>query len=221
VPTRMAEPAPIAEPRWVTRVVVSLCALAVSWVVAVQRPLPEPELRLTRWVNGAPDVAATVLWPVMQLGSLLGPFLAGVVLLVARRPRRAAIAVVSGVGAWYAAKLVKSIVERGRPLAYLPDVDVREGAGTGLGYVSGHTAVAFALAFALSPVLPRWARYVAVGVAALVGVARIVYGVHLPADVVGGAALGVLVATAVEAAARAPAALRRRHEVSQRATSTM
>jgi membrane-associated phospholipid phosphatase len=42
-------------------------------------------------------------------------------------------------------------------------------------------------------VLPsRW-RPVPVVVAALVGIARIVHGVHLPADVVGGWAFGTLV----------------------------
>jgi glycosyltransferase 2 family protein len=56
--------------------------------------------------------------------------------------------------------------------------------------VSGHSAVAVALATVASPFLGRRARRVAWTLAALVCVARIYVGSHLPFDVVGGAALG-------------------------------
>jgi undecaprenyl-diphosphatase len=87
---------------------------------------------------------------------------------------------------------VKGIVERGRPLAYIPDIVVREGDGTGLGYISGHSAVAASAAIMAMVTLPRRWRPVAVVVAVLVGIGRIVHGVHLVADVVGGWSLGVL-----------------------------
>jgi membrane-associated phospholipid phosphatase len=98
---------------------------------------------------------------------------------------------------------VKEIVERGRPLEYLPEINVREGSGTGLGFVSGHCAVAFATATALMWVLPRWARVVAYVLASLVGIARIIYGLHLPADVVRGACAGIMTACVVELLLRA------------------
>jgi glycosyltransferase 2 family protein len=60
----------------------------------------------------------------------------------------------------------------------------------GLGYVSGHSAVAVSLATVASPFLGRRARRVAWTLAALVCVARIYVGSHLPFDVLGGAALG-------------------------------
>jgi membrane-associated phospholipid phosphatase len=55
--------------------------------------------------------------------------------------------------------------------------------------------------------LPRRWRPLAAIVAGLVGVARIVHGVHLPADVVGGWSFGVLISLATLAvgdAARRP-----------------
>ena len=100
--------------------------------------------------------------------------------------------------AWFLAKFVKHLVERGRPLAYLPDINVREGNGGGLGFVSGHTAVAFAVATALLPILPPKGRVVAYALATLVGLARIVYGVHLVVDVIGGAALGIMCGCVVD-----------------------
>jgi undecaprenyl-diphosphatase len=72
--------------------------------------------------------------------------------------------------------------------------------------VSGHAAVAAATGVVVVAVLPRRWRPLAVGVALVVGVARIVHGVHLPADVVGGWSLGALVGlAAVELADRVKA----------------
>jgi undecaprenyl-diphosphatase len=82
-----------------------------------------------------------------------------------------------------------------------------------LGFVSGHTTVAFAVATALLPVLPLRGRVIAYALATVVGIARIVYGEHFPLDVVGGAALGImcgcvvdLVMLAVPSRAREPVA---------------
>ena len=103
-----------------------------------------------------------------------------------------AAVVITGLVTWFAAKGVKQLVERGRPLAYLRDVVVREGDGSGLGFISGHSAVAASAAIMAMVVIPRRWRPVAAAIAGLVGVARIVHGVHLPADVVGGWSVGVL-----------------------------
>jgi sugar phosphate isomerase/epimerase len=48
------------------------------------------------------------------------------------------------------------------------------------------------------PVLPRWGRVVAYALATLVGITRVVYGAHLPLDVVGGACLGIAVGCVVD-----------------------
>ena len=96
--------------------------------------------------------------------------------------------------AWWSAKGIKAMVTRARPGALLSRVNLREHAG-GLGYVSGHTAVAFALATVVAPSVPaRW-RPVAYGLASVVALARVYAGAHLPLDVVGGAGLGILTGT--------------------------
>ena len=43
---------------------------------------------------------------------------------------------------WFGAQGVKQIVHRERPFAFLPEIHVREGTGNGLGYLSGHSAMA-------------------------------------------------------------------------------
>lgn len=176
---------------------VSVVGLAASWLLALQRPVPGWELDLTLAINDVPDLVASALYPVMQLGTVLAPFLvAGVVLAWRRDLALAVVAVVAGLVAWFGAKGIKKLVERGRPLEFVPGLDVREGTGTGLGFVSGHSAVAATSAVVLAAALPRRARPAVALVAAAVGVARIVHGVHLPADVVGGWSVGTLIGLA-------------------------
>jgi undecaprenyl-diphosphatase len=70
----------------------------------------------------------------------------------------------------------------------------------GLGFVSGHAAVSFALATVLAPSLPRSWRTAVFADAVLVGLARMYAGAHLPLDVVGGAGVGILTGIALRLA---------------------
>jgi undecaprenyl-diphosphatase len=145
----------------------------------------------------------------MQLG-VIGAVLpvAGLALLT-RRIRLAAYAALAGGTIYLVAKLVKEFVQRGRPQTLLEDVYIFDIPDRGLGYVSGHSAVAVALATVASPFLGRRARRVAWTLAGLVCVARIYVGSHLPLDVVGGAALGWAAGALVLLVFGAPPASRR------------
>lgn len=174
--------------------IVATVALAASYGIAAQTPVPDWELRLTEWINDGPDAAASVLYPIMQAGTLGGPIVVAAGIAVFRRDwLLSGAAVVAGLAAWFGAKAVKRVVERDRPLSYLPEIVVREGDGTGLGFVSGHSAVSVVAAMFAMAALPRRWRFAPAVVAVLVGIARIVHGVHLPADVVGGWSVGVLI----------------------------
>lgn len=171
--------------------------LVSSYAVAAQVPVPEWELDLTQWINDVPDSVATVLYPIMQLGTLGGPIAVAVAVAVFKRDYLlSAVTVLAGFGSWFGAKAVKAVVERGRPLEFDADINVREGDGDGFGYISGHSSVAATAAVMAMAALPRAWRPVAALAAGLVGVARIVHGVHLPADVVGGWSFGTLIALA-------------------------
>jgi membrane-associated phospholipid phosphatase len=176
---------------------IAAVGLVSSYAIAVQRPLPSSEIHLTDLINDVPDWVGSALYPVMQMGTFAGPVIVAVLIVVFRRDLvLSAAVVVTGLVTWFAAKWVKKIVERGRPLAYIPDIVVREGDGTGLGYISGHSAVAASAAIMAMVALPRRWRPVAAVIAALVGIGRIVHGVHLAADVVGGWSFGVLLGLA-------------------------
>jgi glycosyltransferase 2 family protein len=126
----------------------------------------------------------------MQLGVIGAVLPVAVLALLTRRIRLAAYAALAAGSIYLVAKLAKEFVQRGRPQTLLEDVYIFDIPDRGLGYASGHSAVAVALATVASPFLGRRARRVAWTLAGLVCVARIDVGSHLPLDVLGGAALG-------------------------------
>lgn len=183
----------------------ALLVLAGTSVIAMSGvPIWEAQtlMRINRWSN----LLEPMLFLPMQLGSLFGPFLVAVgSWLVWRRWRPTLGAAAVGVVAWQMAKLVKAGVARGRPAELAPDLVRRWGTpGDGLGFVSGHSAVAFALAGVISPYLGNRWRPVAYGLAAIVAVSRIHVGAHYPLDTVGGAALGLALAYFFNAAVGVP-----------------
>jgi glycosyltransferase 2 family protein len=196
-PHRERANAPVGRAHLVALLVASSILLGLVLVVEEARiAIWEGDLAL--WFNGAAEWVADGLWPIMQLGSLWGPVIVGIVAAYFYGWRRGGAVVASGFLAWTLAKVVKEFVGRGRPLVFLPDIDLRGESSEGFGFVSGHSAVAFAVATALLPVLPRWGRVAAYGVATTVGLSRIVYGLHLPLDVIGGACLGIMCGAAVD-----------------------
>jgi undecaprenyl-diphosphatase len=139
----------------------------------------------------------------MQLGNAIAPIVAGSIVWRTSGDVPLAVATAAcGVSGYLAAKAVKRLVRRGRPPVFLPDTHVREGDGSGFGFVSGHGAISAALAVTLGAALPPALRLLPAAGAALTGVGRIVYGMHLPADVVGGWGLGALLGLVGVAAVR-------------------
>jgi membrane-associated phospholipid phosphatase len=182
------------------RVTAVLVAVAVAVLIALavavsgQRYLVG-EVAVLETANALPPAIGWPLRVVMVLGTL--PAAVALTAAVARWARRAPLAgtwavLVSAVIAFRADNVLKESIDRPRPPAVVADLDVRESIG-GFGFPSGHSTMAFALAAALQPILPsRW-RWLAWVLAALVGIARMYVGVHWPADVVGGAALGTAI----------------------------
>lgn len=172
------------------RVVLGLAVLGLGFLAAQRGRLPVFERDLFQLVNDLPAMVFPIVWAVMQLGNVVTvPVVAGVAALT-RRFRMARDVLVSGVLAYVAADLVKSVVQRERPVGLVVEVNFPEGPVTGLGFVSGHSAVAAAVATAVVPYLSRRGRRVAWALAWTVALGRIYVGAHLPLDVVGGLAVG-------------------------------
>ena len=145
---------------------------------------------LFRLANDLPNALYPAFLVVMQAGNVVAVGVAAAVVAATRRFWLAANLAITGIGVWLVAKWIKGEVGRGRPVDLLPDPHLRGPHDSGLGFVSGHAAVAVAIATLIAPYLGRRARWVAFAVAGLVCVSRLYVGAHLPLDVVGGAALG-------------------------------
>ncbi|WP_409329846.1 phosphatase PAP2 family protein [Trujillonella humicola] len=172
------------------RVGLGSVVLGIGFLLARQGELSAVERDLFRLVNDLPALVFPAVWVVMQLGNVVAvPVLAGLAALT-RRLRLARDLLVSGLLAYVGADLVKSVVGRERPGGLPVGTVLHEGPIGGLGFVSGHSAVAAALATAAAPYLSRRGRHVVWALAWGVGLARIYAGAHLPLDVVGGLALG-------------------------------
>jgi membrane-associated phospholipid phosphatase/predicted Ser/Thr protein kinase len=174
------------------RVVLGAAVLAMTTVAIHKDFVGDREAALFRVVNelSLPGWTWPGVWLVMQLGVIGAVPLVAVLALATRRLRLALDAVLAAGSIYLIAKLVKEFVQRGRPQTLLEEVNILGEPARGLGYVSGHSAVAVALATVASPYLGRRARRVAWALAACVCLARMYVGSHLPFDVVGGAALG-------------------------------
>ncbi len=190
----------------VPKLAAALSVVAIS-AVAASRGVSGREKQAFDVINQLNGGLEPVLWAPMQLGSLFGPVVVAAGAWVSwRRWRPAVGALVVGGAAWQVAKIVKNTVERGRPADELGEIVRRSGTPLdGLGFVSGHSTVAFALATVLSPYLGRPGRWIAYALAATVSIARIHNGAHLPLDTVGGAALGMTLGFAYHLVVGVPA----------------
>lgn len=128
--------------------------------------------------------------------------IAGVLLVIGLTTGRHREAVAGKLGllavivAGLSGQLFKHLFCRARPLTEKSGQFFVEfpclGKGTGfISFPSGHSVTAFAVAFVLSRVYPRYALLF-YGLAVLVAISRIYLAKHFPSDVVAGAAVGIL-----------------------------
>jgi len=158
------------------------------------------EERVFRLFNDRSDAIHVPVWAVMQSGSLAAVFVVAGDLLRRGQRRRAVAAAIAGTIAWGGVKKVKPMIGRGRPEHHLDEVTVRGEAQSGLGYPSGHSAVAFTLALIATGESSRAKQVAALTVAGVTAAARMYVGAHLPLDIAGGVAIGVLGGRAANAA---------------------
>jgi undecaprenyl-diphosphatase len=134
---------------------------------------------------------------------LLWIALAAVLAFRAHRPVLPTAALVAGTvwGADLVTLALKRLTGRERPYETVLEPDPLVRADLGLSFPSGHAATSFAGAVLLAYLFRRLAPALLL-LATLVAYSRVYVGVHYPADVLAGAAVGTLVALVVIAVVR-------------------
>ncbi len=135
----------------------ALAAVAVGAVEARRPSVRATELRWFAGVNSASERARLPLWVLMQLGSLGGSIATGAAVGASGRPRLGHRLTTVGSLAWLGSKAVKPFAHRARPALLVEATRVLGREQAGLGYPSGHAAVAVGMALAAAPhVPPAW-----------------------------------------------------------------
>jgi len=185
-----------------------LAVLAASAAIA-QGSLGDAEEASFRTANDLPEGLYPLIWPLMQYGTFITIPSLALIAFVFRRWRLGLALLTAGLSVYAIARLMKSVVDRGRPGDLLENVHARESfAPDSLGFPSGHAAVASALTVVAFAYLPRRWAIAALVVALVVMVGRMYVGAHLPLDLIGGAALGAIAGGTANLAVGVPGARR-------------
>ena len=167
---------------------------AASASIAARGYMGSPERGVFETVYNLPHLPPFIVLAITQLGSAWFLLALIIIFLVNKSRALAARLAIVGFVTYIMVELSKTLVGRPRPEFLVSDIDPREHFVTGLGFPSGHTALITVIGLMLFPYIPKRWRLLVPGVILLVGLSRIYLGVHAPLDVVGGFAVGVIVA---------------------------
>jgi membrane-associated phospholipid phosphatase len=176
----------------------SLAVFAVCAVIAADGRVGPAERAVFHAVNGLPGWLHQPMLYAQYLGVLGVPLVFAAAALLFRRWRLAAALVLVVPCKLGLERVAKLLVQRQRPGTTVPDAILRGVPHGGLSFTSGHAIITFAIAGLLVMVLPRRWGVVAIVLAVCNAVARVYLGAHNPLDVVGGAAIGLIIAAVLD-----------------------
>jgi membrane-associated phospholipid phosphatase len=181
-------------------------AVLVTSTLLAKRRVYGWEVAVFQAINGLPGSIRPYLWVLNQYGTAVTIPVATVVALLFRKWVLALSLAISGVAVYVLARVIKEYVARGRPSAFVEGVVERETfSPDSLGYPSGHAAVACAITIIVLAYVGRPWQIAAIVLAIVVPIVRMYVAGHLPLDLIGGAALGIIVASAVNLLIGVPA----------------
>lgn len=178
----------IMNPR--TQLLAALVLFGLSALLVRDGVLASWEEAVFSLVYGLPEWLTPVFLAVTQLGGVMMLFAISAVYFIRSHYAAVVHLLMSGLLAYLATGAAKQLVGRGRPGELLPDIFYRDSLVHGMGFPSGHTALATAIGLTLWYYLPSRFRWIVPTLIISVAISRIYLGVHAPLDIVGGFAIG-------------------------------
>ena len=182
------------------RVGLGAALLVATSAVANQAFPTQVQVNAFRLINELPPFVGPPLLGVMQLGALGAVGVLTLIAWLGRRARLAPLLLGAGAASWTVAKLLQQLIDEDPPSLRVSRVVLHGAQAPGFAFPATHVAVAAAMATVARGELSRPARRLAWIAVALVGVARIYVGAHLPVDVLGGLGVGWAIGAAVNLA---------------------
>ena len=176
----------------------SLAVFTACAVIVANGRVGPAERAVFHAINGLPGWLYQPMLYAQYLGVLGAPLVVAAGALVWRRWRLAAALVLVVPCKLGLERVAKLLVQRQRPGTTVPYAILRGVPRHGLSFTSGHAIITFAIAGLLVLVLPRGWGVVVFVLAACNAVARVYLGAHNPLDVVGGAAIGLMIAAVLD-----------------------
>jgi undecaprenyl-diphosphatase len=146
---------------------------------------------INSWAQNTAVARTAVIINGLTFVMLLGIILLAI-LVSKRKFFSVVLLILSGISAWFVATGLKVLFHTARPfnaLGFIPLVPE-----SGYSFPSGHATVFAALAFSMF-FINRPAGIALFFLAILVGLSRVVLGVHFPVDIIGGYLVGAVVST--------------------------
>jgi undecaprenyl-diphosphatase len=171
--------------------------LAASTFIAYQKLLAGKEIALFRHINDLTEklrvfmLAASLAPEALWIGA--AAVVVTFILKLYRVSLELALAIFGGSAlVWF----LKHFIDRARPEGLIGEVNARVHEVDN-GFPSGHVMVVTVIVLVLWPYLPNRWRWLTLLLIPMVGFSRVYLGVHMPLDVVGGFAIGLLVVGAL------------------------
>ncbi len=174
----------------------SLLILSLTATIAANQTFTGWEYSTFKVFYNLPIGLRPIFLTITQLGSAWMVLILCLISLANHIKGLAHKILLNGAITYIAVEYLKHIVGRPRPQFFYPQtIAPREPFAIGNGFPSGHTAMATVLALTILPYLPKKYYWLVPTWIVTVAISRVYLGVHAPLDVIGGVALGVLIAS--------------------------
>lgn len=174
----------------IVQLCIALSIFIISVIASRDKEIANWEIVIFNFVYTLPSYLYLPFFLVTQTGSIFMLGFLSVMYVLKQRYHVVIRLLMSGTLAYTLSGVAKDLWGRVRPTEYLVDIVNLDYVVRGMGFPSGHVALATALALTVGHYLPRKYHW-AVGVWIIgVGLSRMYLGIHFPVDIIGGFAIG-------------------------------